>query len=525
MKILITTSGTGSRLGNLTKYTNKTLLRVGNKLTINHIIDHYPQNSEFIITLGYFGNFVKQYLNLCYPNYNFTFVNVDKFKGPGSSLGYSLYQTKNIIKEPFIFHCCDSIITDKFDISKLKNNTFFVYKPTKKNYNMNNLYSTIISKNDKDILKINKKGYPEFDYIYIGISFIKNFKMFFNILEDLIKKNTFKNSLSDIHVAQEILKKNSFNYLLVKNWYDMGTMVNFNNCNNEIKCDYNILQKENESISFVNNKVIKFFYNKTINKNRIIRSKNLKKLIPKIINYSDNFHIMEYIDSKPISEIYNEPFLISKLLNWAKKNLWIENKNTENFKNICFKFYYNKTINRIQDGFKNNKFIDYSKINGIDIGSIDNLIKKIDFNKLSDSKPYNFHGDFILDNILKKNEKFILIDWRQDFGGDLNRGDIYYDFAKLRHNIILNHKNIKNGLFTLITKHDNECIIDLKCNYYLINQLNDFEKFILKNHFNLKKIKILTALIWINMSSLHKYPLSNFLFNFGKYNLYLESLK
>ena len=41
-KVLITTSGIGSRLGNLTEYTNKGLVRVGKKPSISYIIESYP---------------------------------------------------------------------------------------------------------------------------------------------------------------------------------------------------------------------------------------------------------------------------------------------------------------------------------------------------------------------------------------------------------------------------------------------------------------------------------------------------
>ena len=89
------------------------------------------------------------------------------------------------------------------------------------------------------------------------------------------------------------------------------------------------------------------------------------------------------------------------------------------------------------------------------------------------------------------------------------------------HSIYFNHSNVSKKLFTISEEKDN-VLIDIKCNFIHINQISDFKKFVKENNFNYKKIKILTSLIWINMSPLHEYPLSNFLFNFGKFNLQLN---
>ena len=47
------------------------------------------------------------------------------------------------------------------------------------------------------------------------------------------------------------------------------------------------------------------------------------------------------------------------------------------------------------------------------------LINSIDKNDLLTNKSYGFHGDYIIDNIIFDGNKFKLIDWRQDFGGDI----------------------------------------------------------------------------------------------------------
>jgi NDP-sugar pyrophosphorylase family protein len=91
--VLITTSGTGDRLGIFTKYTNKSLVNVGDKYAICHIIENYELDTEFIVTIGYFGNIVKDFLLLAYPKNNFIFIEIDNYVGEGSSLGYSLLKS------------------------------------------------------------------------------------------------------------------------------------------------------------------------------------------------------------------------------------------------------------------------------------------------------------------------------------------------------------------------------------------------------------------------------------------------
>ena len=95
-KVLITTSGIGSRLGKITDFTNKSLVRIGKKPSISYIIEAYPEETNFVITLGYYGNHVKDFLTLVYPDKNIEYVMVDNYSGEGSSLVYSILQAKSI---------------------------------------------------------------------------------------------------------------------------------------------------------------------------------------------------------------------------------------------------------------------------------------------------------------------------------------------------------------------------------------------------------------------------------------------
>lgn len=516
--VLITTSGIGERLGKLTKFTNKALVNVGDKYALCYIIENYEINTEFIITIGYFGNLVKDFLLLAYPTHNFTFVEIDNYIGLGSSLGYSLLQTKKFLQKPFIFHCCDSIIIKPIIFEKNKN-TLYVSK------HKSNTYYTSIKANGEYLVKeLNYKNYENFDYVYTGISFIHDYENFWKHLENIYNINKLNSNLSDVDVIKKMMidDKSIFHYVILDDWYDTGNIDSYKNLEEVFKSSYDIIYKSNESLCFFEDFVIKFINDKEINEKRNKRGKQLYPLTPKINGTSDNFILMDKINGIILSDYYQYGEIYN-LLNWSKNNLWINKNKNDIYKDECYEFYINKTKKRVEtlNFLKNNTEI--SVINGINVGMFEELIEKVlSINNIFTDTFYNFHGDFILDNIIKTKESYVLIDWRHEFANQLIYGDIYYDLAKLRHNIIFNHKNILQNLYKIIYNKNCDIILDLKCNYFLMDQLGDFDKFVIENNYDLKKIKILTSIIWLNMAPLYEGKLSEFLFYFGKYNLFIS---
>jgi len=105
--------------------------------------------------------------------------------------------------------------------------------------------------------------------------------------------------------------------------------------------------------------------------------------------------------------------------NWSKENLWKETDevSTEDFKKVCYDFYYHKSMNRISKFLNAHNIKDETNIiNGEEIPNIKEIFEKIDFDWLCNSAQTHFHGDFILDNIIQTENGFCLLDWRQDFG-------------------------------------------------------------------------------------------------------------
>ena len=133
-KVLIPTAGLGSRLGNYTKFLNKSLVNINLKPTISYQIEKFSENTEFVIALGYKGNLVKQFLEIAYPKRSFIFVEIDNYDGPGSGLGLSITKCMEYLKNPFIFMSCDTIVEEDIPspsknwmaFSKVQNNHWLI---------------------------------------------------------------------------------------------------------------------------------------------------------------------------------------------------------------------------------------------------------------------------------------------------------------------------------------------------------------------------------------------------------------
>lgn len=512
-KVLLLTSGVGSRLGNFTNYTNKSLVRVGDKPTISHIIDYYHEDAEFVVTLGYFGEQVKEYLELTYPDRKIDFVWVDNYDGPGSSLIYSLLQTKNNIDCPFIFHTCDTIIRD--DPMRIPDTNWIGGHKGKDSTQ----YATLGIMGEL-VKEIYPKGQLRFDSLYIGLSGIYNYKEFFEQAQIIYDNDPNNSQLSDINVTPELIKNGfKFKYEDFPSWLDIGNIDKLKEAREHFKC-VDVLDKDTESIYILDNKVIKFFYDEDIVSKRVERAKVLEGLAPTITANGNNFYVYDYAEGDLLSKALN-PRLMSTFLEWASSNLWVKVGDRDaSFYETCRKFYIDKTTKRLYTFFIENTISDKEEvINGELVPKVFDMLKTIPEKLLCDVDPYNFHGDFISDNIIVSKDGFTLLDWRQDFGGELIRGDIYYDLGKFNHNLIFNHKIISANNFSVVEKKD-EIIVDLLMSNNLYNCQKVLFNFLKEKGFSVDKVNLISSIIWLNMAPLHHHPLNIFLYYFGKINLF-----
>lgn len=207
---------------------------------------------------------------------------------------------------------------------------------------------------------------------------------------------------------------------------------------------------------------------------------------------------------------------------WQPHNL--DTVGFQDFHDRCMRFYRDKTMERVELFYKNFNCQDGCEIiNGIAMPKLNELLKSLDWEWLANGLPGRFHGDFHFENILwtKDDQRFTFLDWRQDFGGDLSIGDVYYDFAKLLHGLIISHELIAREFFSVEWAQD-EIHYDFHRKQMLVECEQHFGSWLDTEGYDRKKVWVLTALVYLNIAALHHYPYSQLLFALGKTMLFKE---
>lgn len=490
--VLILAAGLGSRLKNQTKSKNKALIPINNKAIISHIIDKFPEHYEIIIAVGYQKESLIDYCNIAHSDRNLKFVEVDQWENSNVGPGYTTSKCKEYLQRPFYIITVDCLVDG--DVPKLDGNWLALHPtayPEK--------YSTVKIDDDSNIIDLVNKSENGFDNAFIGLAAIWDYSIFWKELECNSK---------DSELVSAWYNPKSYPSLKSKNvkWFDTGNLDDIEKAKEHFNDNPLSLHKEIDEVTYKNqNKFLKFNSDKNITKNRILSGNRLLNLIPSGFYGNNNFISYDWQDGMTLYE-YNSINLYSKFLNFLE-NI-IKNSKTWTNPKLIKSFYIDKTNLRVDSFIKkygNSYFNDEFEINGKKYPSLKSIMEKIKFDFDSNLFYDSFHGDLQFDNIIYNStlEKFTYIDWRESFAGDTEGGDLYYDLSKLYGGCILAYNSLKTD--ESITLTEGLSTIKYECN--TSHQLSEFiklyENWLNKNNYDLNKIKLITGLIYLNMSPLH----------------------
>ena len=181
-----------------------------------------------------------------------------------------------------------------------------------------------------------------------------------------------------------------------------------------------------------------------------------------------------------------------------------------------------KTLERVRQLYDTFEIADADEtINGVRTPRLMDILNDIDWDWLSDGIPARFHGDLHFENVIysHRSGKFTLLDWRQDFGGNLSTGDVYYDLAKIYHGLIMSHSVVRRNQFR-VRRSEAGVEFDFQRLPILVECEAVFKEFLGQQDFDEKKVTVMMYLVFLNIAPLHHHPYSLLLYYLGKAGLW-----
>ena len=513
-KVVIPTAGLGSRLQALSQNVNKSLVSVGNRPVLSLILDRFPDDVEFVIPVGYLRDTVIDFLSIAYPDRRFNFVDVDLFEGEGSGLGYTLLKCESALQCPFVFCSNDTIVLETIP---RPDTNWMAYA----NLDGDVSQYRCIGIEGSHVSEIVAKGTEGHYFPYIGLAGIHDFGAFW---DGMHAGGEIAISVGESYGLRSLLPAVEAREF---SWFDTGNLEALENARNSIPSpiEANILEKEEEAIWFVGDRVIKFSTDHKFIQNRAERAGMLQPYVPEVIVQRSKMYAYRLVPGNVMSRGAT-PKNFLDLLRWLEGFWRIDEglrEATPEFRDRCMAFYRDKTAQRVIEYFARFEELDQEEtINDREAPRIKKLLELIDWDWISKGTPVPFHGDLHFENILKTDDGFMLLDWRQDFGGSLEEGDLYYDLAKLHHGLIVSHDIVDANQFR-IHRDGAQITVDIDRRHLLVQCERILRRYVIEKGLDWHKTQVMTALIFLNIAALHHHPYSIFLFYLGK-SMLLEAL-
>ena len=495
--VIIPTAGLGSRMGNYTKDLNKALLPYKDQPVLAHIIDKFPEDTRFIIPVGYLADQIKEFCSQAYGDRDITFVTVDDYTTAKSGTALTLLQCQSLIDSAFWYVPCDTYFTEQFTEGYTENVYFTKQVPATDTQ----LYTVFeLDASNRISSVVFKQQYQSEQQAFTGLMYIESWAEFFSNLNDL-NSNEFIHGINTGSLTQPLTS-----------WLDFGSPTIYQTELSKSRTfDFT---KKDELTYICNNRVVKWWLDPTIAKKKYDKVQTNPAVFPNNCTYQGHFMAYDYFEGQTLYE-YNNADQFDNLLAWLESSVW--QASTEVITLACHEFYKTKSLQRI------NKFLEQhpnlapiDSVDGVIVKSYSYYLDRIDWLYLSMNSRAGFmHGDLQFDNIvIDKTYCFKLIDWRHEFAGLVTIGDIYYDLAKMMGGLIINYARIKHHNFD-IQFLDNTVTLSIPSVDDFNVYKQQLESYVVRNNLDLNKVKTLVPIIFWNMAPLHTAPFDLFLWYLG----------
>lgn len=503
--VFIPAAGLGSRVSEMG--ISKPLLSIGDQPLIWRIMDLYPSETRFVVAVGHEGEILSEVLNL-YGRLRGSSVTVTQTNShltPTGGLSQTLRDSASELQEPFVFHACDTYLDDQ---------------PTVLEQLLNSDENQVLSS------RIDHKGtYRSFaggnfekrdlrngDSAYLGVAKISDWQAFWEAF--LAGSSIYDSEDGEAVGLRGITTKNIELHYGV--WFDAGTPDGLQKLKAGFSTQGHVLPKSDEAIWLRGDLMIKVHKSSAFISGRMTRSLWLANFVPECSQEGQHIFTYKRIHGRVLSSC-EEASCFKELLNHCQ-HFWSNGAKDSQLGNFL-EFYKVKTYARVED-YLNKHPLDakLKSVNGFPVAEARFILDNLPWEDICLPLVGFCHGDLHPENIIHDHseEKFTFLDWRQDIGGSTKaEGDVYYDLAKLLHGLIVDHGSVSRNEYQVVDSSDSEVNIRIQLHHQKREWIGTFLEFLKVEAFSLVKVWQLTALIFLNIATLHHENYDRFLFALG----------
>lgn len=496
--VIIPTAGLGSRMGNYTKNLNKALLPYKNKPVIGHIIEQFPKDTRFVIPVGYLAQQVKDFCKIAYGDRHIEFIDIDDWTSSKSGTGYSVLQCKAAINGPFWYVTCDTYF-DQPVVNRVRSRDCYFVKTVSED--ISSLYTMFKISSDWTIQDITfKQRQPNSWAAWTGLMYIHDWQKFF---DDLTEHNGTE--------FIPIIRRGS-DVATLDTWLDFGSAEQYTTAlSKSQKFDFS---KTDEVTYICNNRVVKWWLDNSVAEKKYEKTQANVSVCPNRCDHVGNYMAYDFYPGQTLYD-FNNPVAFPEYLKWLKRDVWQPVE--VDLRTACDDFYRVKTLGRVEKFLKKNPVLpEINYVDGVAVKDYKYYLDKIDWDYLSTTYAAGFiHGDLHFDNtVIGPDGTFKVIDWRHEFAGLVDYGDIYYDLGKLLGGFVINYADIKEHKFNIDIDGDTVTLGVPSIDYADIYK-QQLKEFVEQHGLEYKKVQMLVPIIFWNMSPLHTAPFDLFLWYLG----------
>lgn len=501
-------AGSGSRVAG--EGVPKALLTVGGRAVISRILGAFPEDIPVVMAVSRDAAMLQGYMRMAHPGRDVLYVIVDNPDGPGSGPGTSLLACREALDTPFVLVTCDTLVDEAIPSPTTDWIAVAPHAHLER-------YDSVETDEDDRVVRWDRRVVRQDNRAWIGLAGIHRVGVYF---DGLRRASLGPSGERDLIGGFEALVEGGLRAIPFT-WHDTGNPSDLAQTRETAPCPFRVLDKTEEAIWFEGDRVVRWFADATIARNRVRRADDLHGLVPEMLGHDRGLYAYRFVEGDLLGDVLTGD-RVGRLLEFCERDLWEDRTDVMDavdFRRLCREFYFDKTAMRLQSFYaKHPGLAGGILLNDRPLRPVADLLGRLNWDWLSDGIPVRIHGDLHTDNILLVDqgaeERFVLLDWRQDFAGEIRLGDLYYDLAKLLHYFQVHTRAVDEGRFS-VERNGSVTWIDHEVPPVLDEGRRILEDYVNSRGLDWEKVQTLSALVFLNMASLHAPEEGAFFFLLG----------